>query len=584
MPQQASAPTNSVTTDFVPPNFDASRWANIEPLITALQSRPVHSAADLERWLLDRSELDAACSESRANLYITMTCRTDDPATAGAWTAYLDEVPPRLKPAGFELDKRQVELSKQFPLPQSRYAVLDRDTRVEVELFRPDSVPIETELAKLDQKYDELCGGMSVDFDGATRTIPQMARYQQDKDRALRERAWRAVAERRLRDRDAIEAIFDEMIALRHKVALNAGFKNFRDWSFRAKKRFDYTPEMCSDFHEAVEKHVVPFNRRIDERRRRALNLDTLRPWDMAVDEQGRPPLRPFEGGQQLVEKTRRLYDRIDPELARMFRNLGDNAAHGAEHGAMLDLDSRKGKASGGYQYMRDRSRKPFIFMNAAGLNADVHTMVHEAGHMFHAELCKHDPLVSYRHSPMEFAEVASMSMELLTMPEWDEYYPDPAHAARARRDQLEHAVGILAWIAQINAFQHRLYENPEHTRDQRKAIWLEIDQRFGRALDWSALEHVRAYVWHRQSHLFGVPFYYIEYGIAQLGALGLWLHSLKHSRPTALTLYRNALSLGGSKPLPELFAAAGQPFDFGPQRVQQIIAAVESELAKLPD
>ncbi len=567
---------------FVPAGLDASTWANLEPLFSALLQRPVESAGDFERWLLDRSELDAACSESRANLYITMTCKTDDTAASGAWTRYLDDVPPRMKPAGFELDKRQVELSKRFPLPPGRYAVLERDTRVEVELFRPDSVPLETELAKLDQKYDEICGGLSVEFDGATRTLPQMARYQQDKDRGVRERAWRAVADRRLKEREAIEAIFDEMIALRQKVAVNAGFDNFRDWSFRAKKRFDYTPEMCFAFHEAVERHVVPFNRAMDERRRKALNLDTLRPWDLAVDEHGRPPLRPFEGGQQLVEKSRRIFDRMDPELGRMFRSLGDNASRGAEGGAMLDLDSRKGKASGGYQYMRDRSRRSFIFMNAAGLHADVHTMVHEAGHMFHSELCKSDPLVAYRHSPIEFAEVASMSMELLTMPEWDEYYTDPSHVARARREQLEQAVGILAWIAQIDAFQHRLYEHPTHSRDERRHTWLALDHRFGRSVDWSGLDDIRGHVWQRQSHLFGVPFYYIEYGIAQLGALGLWLHSLKHGRAEALRLYKSALALGGSRPLPDLFAAAGQPFDFGPARVAEIVSAVEFELAKL--
>lgn len=568
---------------FVPADLDAARWERIEPLVGSLLSRPVASAAELERWLIDRSELDAACSEARANLYITMTCRTDDPGASGAWTAYLDEVPPRLKPASFELDKRQVALSKSFPLPAGRYGVLERDTRVEVELFREANVPIETELAKLDQKYDEICGAMTVEFQGQVRTLPQMARFQQEHDRAVREGAWRAVAERRLKEREAVEAIFDEMVEKRHRVALNAGFANFRDWSFKAKKRFDYTPAMCFSFHEAVEKHVVPFNRRCDERRRAALKLEGLRPWDLSVDEHHRPPLRPFEGAQQLVERTRRVYDRLDPELARMFRALGDNQSEGASTGASLDLESRKGKAAGGYQYMRDRSRRPFIFMNAAGLHADVHTMVHEAGHMFHSELCKHDPLVAYRHSPIEFAEVASMSMELLTMPEWDEFYPDPSHLARAKREQLEGSIGILAWIAQIDAFQHWIYENPGHGRDERRAQWLRLDARFGRAVDWSGLESIRGHVWQRQSHLFGVPFYYIEYGIAELGALGLWLHSLQHGRPAALALYRKALSLGGSRPLPELFAAAGQPFDFGPARVAEIVGAAEAELAKLP-
>ncbi len=574
----------SAVTSFVPEHLDAASWSALEPLVNALQSRPVGSVSELEQWLLDRSEFDAACSESRANLYIAMTCRTDDPATGAAWTRYLDEVPPRLKPASFELDKRQVELCKRFRLPESRYGVLMRDTAVDVGLFRPENVPLETELAKLDQKYDEICGALTVEFDGQTRTLPQMARYQQSTDRGVRESAWRAVAQRRFGERERIDQIFDEMIRLRHRVALNAGFDNFRDWSFKAKKRFDYTPKHCFDFHEAVEKHVVPFNRRLDARRKASLGVEPLRPWDMGVDEHARPPLRPFEGGQQLVEKTRRVYDRIDADFASMFRAMGDNSSNGPANGAQLDLDSRKGKAAGGYQYMRDRSRKAFIFMNAAGLHADVHTMVHEAGHMFHSELCKHDPLVAYRGSPLEFAEVASMSQELLTMPEWDEFYSDKSHADRARREQLEGCVSILAWIAQIDAFQHWLYENPSHTRDQRREAWLYLDRRFGRAVSWEGLEEFRGSVWHRQSHLFGAPFYYIEYGIAQLGALGLWLDSLKSGRPAALAKYRAALSLGGSRPLPELFAAAGLPFEFGPARVADLLGAVEAELRGLPE
>lgn len=573
----------TATPGFVPADLDATIWSNIEPAVRALLERPVASVDELERWLLDRSELDAACSESRANLYIAMTCKTDDATASGAWAKYIEDVPPKLKPASFELDKRQVDLCARFPLPMARYEVLERDTRVDVELFRPESVPLETELSKLDQQYDELCGAMTVEFEGQTRTLPQMAKFQQEGDRSLRERAWRTVAERRLRDRDAIEDIYDRMVGLRHRVAGNAGFANYRDWSFKAKKRFDYTPRHCFDFHEAVERHVVPFNRKLDERRSRSLGVDPLRPWDLGVDEHGRPPLRPFDGGAQLVEKTRRVYDRIDPELGRMFRELGDNSHDGPARGACMDLDSRKGKAPGGYQYMRDRSRRSFIFMNAAGLHHDVHTMVHEAGHMFHSTLCRDDPLVAYRGAPLEFAEVASMSQELLTMPEWDEYYPDPAHAARARREQLEGCVSILAWIAQIDAFQHWVYENPSHTREQRRGAWLALDARFGRGVSWDGLEHVRGYAWHRQGHLFGVPFYYIEYGVAQLGALGLWLDSLVNGRPAALAKYRRALGLGGSRPLPELFASAGLPFDFGPARVAELVGAVERELSKLP-
>ncbi|MEM8835060.1 MAG: M3 family oligoendopeptidase [Planctomycetota bacterium] len=575
----------TMTSDFVPADLDATTWAALEPLYTALRDRTVENSEDLERWLHDRSELDAAASEGRANLYIRMTCRTDDEAITSAWQAYLDEVPPKLKPISFELDKRQVELGERLDLPRERYEVIERDTRVEVELFRDENVSIETELAKLDLEYDKICGDMTVEFKGETKTLAQMGRELEHNDRAHREEAWRLVSERRLRDRERVDDIFDQMIAKRVSLAKNAGFDNYRDYEFRAKHRFDYGPAECERFHEAIERHAVPFMRAMNERRKAAMGLDALRPWDLAADERGREPLRPFENGQQLIERTRAVFDALDPGLAEMFRSLGDNVRDPNELGdACLDLDSRKGKASGGYQYQRDRSRVPFIFMNAAGLHRDVETMVHEAGHAFHSMLCNDEPLLHYRHSPIEFAEVASMTMELLTMPHWGAYYPDGDDADRARRKQMEGSIALLPWIATIDAFQHWIYLNPDHSRDERTAKWLELDDRFGATVDWSGLEDARAAQWQRQGHLFGVPFYYIEYGIAQLGSLGIWLHALERGVPSALDHYTRSLSLGGSKPLPALFEAAGVPFDFGPEIVGRLVEAVEGELAKLPE
>lgn len=575
----APAP-HAAATGFVPAKIDATKWANIEPLYRELQERPVTTTAELERWLLDRSELDAAASESRANLYISMTCHTDDEAIQGAWSVYLDEVPPKLKPVSFALDKRQAGLFASIPMDERRYEVLRRNSALAVELFRPENVALETELSKLDTKYEQLCGEMTVHFRGQDRTLPQMGRFQQDPERETREESWRAVWKRRLRDKDAISDIYDKQIALRDTIAKNAGFGNYRDYKHRASRRFDYTPEDCFAFHEAIEKHCVPFMRRLDARRKKALGLETLRPWDLGVDEQSRAPLRPFEGGQQLIERSRAVFERLDPQLAGFFKSLGNDGTPGP----CFDLESRKGKAFGGYQYMRDRSRVPFIFMNAAGLHRDVETMVHEAGHAFHSFLCAHEDLIELRDYPTEFAEVASMSMELLTMPYWDAYYPDKSDADRARREQLEGSLGLLPWVATIDAFQHWIYLNPNHSREERTAQWLALVERFGHAVAWDGLEDERAYQWQGQGHLFGHAFYYIEYGIAQLGALGIWLHSLERGQDEAIKLYKRAMTLGGTRPLPELFAAADLPFDFGPEIVGRLVEAVEGELAKLPE
>lgn len=568
---------------LVPNPLDASRWENIEPLCRALLDRPVSSASDFERWLLDRSELDAACAESRAVLSIAMTCQTDDPVKAGAYSRYIEEVPPKLRPISFELDKKQAALHAEFPLDKRRYEVLERSTRTDVELFRAENVPLMTELERMGQEFQKVAGAMTVHFDGQERSLPQMAPYLQSTDRSVRESAWHKVSERRLRDKDSFDTLFDTMIAARDTVGRNAGFENFRGYAFKSMRRYDYTPRHCEDFHAAVEKHAVPFLRRLNDRRKRNLSLTSLRPWDLSVDERGRPALKPFATGDDLLQRSRRVFARLDPTpggLNEMFRSLGDNGSPGK----CLDLDARKGKAPGGYQEMLHRSRRPFIFMNAASVHRDMETMVHEAGHAFHSMLCKEEPLVAYREAPIEFCEVASMGMEMLTMPLWDEYYHSPAERARAVREHLEKSVEVLAWIAQIDAFQHWVYLNPKHTHDERNAHWLHLDARFGPSVDWSGLSDARAWQWQRQLHLFLHPFYYIEYGIAQLGALGLWLHALEKGAASAMERYKRALSIGGARPLPELFEAAGLPFDFGDATVARLVGAVERELEKVSD
>lgn len=600
-----------MTTPFVPASVDATNFDQIEPLLRALLNRPLPDRAAVRAWLLDRSSLSEAIGEGRARLYIAMTCCTDDTAAQQAYARYIEEVAPKLTPLYFELDRKLVEAARATGLDDARFAVLLRNARADVDLFRPENVPLETQLAQLAQTYDQITGAMTVTFDGQERTLPQMARYQEQTDRAVREAAWRAVAARRAQDRDAIDGVYDRMVALRTTVARNAGFATYVGYAFKSKHRFDYDVAACERFHEGVRTRIVPLVRRLERDRQAALGVDELRPWDLAVDECGRDPLRPFEGGADLVRKGRGVFRRLDPRLAALFEQLGDGTGRvrsAADVGkVLLDLDSRKGKAPGGYQYNLDRSRVPFIFMNAAGMHRDVETLVHEAGHAFHSMVCRDEPLIEYRESPVEFAEVASMSMELLTMRHWgptpppggrgpgggltngsmvaDEpcFYPSMDDFRRACREQLKHSVLLLPWIATIDAFQHWVYSNPGHTRAERTRAWLALDEAFGSSVSWRGLESTREALWQRQKHLFDHPFYYIEYGIAQLGALQLWLHSLEAGEASAVDRYLAALRLGGSRPLPDLFAAAGLTFDFGPETVARLSDRVEAELAKIP-
>ncbi|UYV11280.1 MAG: M3 family oligoendopeptidase [Phycisphaera sp.] len=580
--------TAATPTGLVPEDIDATNWDNLRPLFDELADREVAGKAELEQWLVDRSELEAACSEAQANLYIAMTCDTASDEKRKAYTNFLENVAPKLKPAGFQLDQRQVELAEKFGLGGERYEVLARDVKADVELFRDENVPIQTEVDKVEQTYTETVGAMTVEFDGEEKTLPQMGVYLQETDRDVREKAWRGIADRRLQDATKINGIYDRLIELRHQMAQNAGHKDFVGYSFAAMHRFDYTPADCKDFHDAVEKVVVPFKRKLDAQRREKMGVDPLRPWDLAVDPLGRDPLKPFKGGVDMVAKSKAAFEAIDPRLAKMFATLGDGSnSNGPADGALMDLDSRKGKGPGGYQYMRDRVREPFIFMNAAGLHRDVETMVHEAGHAFHSMMCNDEPLLHYRHSPIEFAEVASMSMELLSMPHWggpNGFYSDKANHARAMREQLEGSISMLAWIATIDAFQHFIYSNPEHTHEQRTEQWLELDDRFGSEVSWDGLQRERETQWQRQLHLFSHPFYYIEYGIAQLGSLQLWMRSLDEGEAVAIDAYLHALSLGGSRPLPELFEAAGIKLDFSVETIARLAERVEAELAKLPE
>ena len=554
---------------YAPANLDATDFTALEPHYRELLARAVDGADGLEQLILDRSDLDALVAECTANLYIATTRNTQDKAAEGAYLAFVRDVDPRLKPLASALDRKIASSPHADALPRARYEVLLRALRVDIELFREENIPLETELAELDQRYSQVAGRMTVEFDGQVRTMPQMARFLEENDRALRERAWRAINDRRLQDRDEIDGIYDRMLALRQRIAVNAGFPNFRDFQHRRFKRFDYSPQDCIAMQDAIERHVVPIQRRLDAERAAQLGVAPLRPWDLGVDAHGRGPLRPFETAQQLVDGCSRMFHAMGGGLGEMFDTM--------RAGDCLDLESRAGKAPGGYQYQRQYSRTPFIFMNAAGMHRDLVTMVHEAGHAFHSILSKDDPLVDYRNAPTEFAEVASMSMELLTLPYHHEFY-GAEECRRALRERLERFPSVMTWIATIDAFQHWIYTNPGHGRAERTEAWRGLMRRFGNDVSWDGCEEARDAAWQRQLHLFGMPFYYIEYGIAETGAIQMWIQSRRDQRQ-ALENYRRGLALGGSRTLPELFASAGLRLDLSADLMAELAREVDREL-----
>ncbi len=559
---------------FVPEKMDWGDGSQIALLFDRLETNAAQckNAADFEAWLLAWSELSAAVDEESSRRYIAMNCHTNNAEAEKAYLHFVEQIEPQLKPRQFKLEQIYLGHWLREELPHERYEVFDRNNKVHVELYRDENVPLETEEARLSQQYQKLSGSLTVQFRGEEKTLTQMGRFLEEVDRALRQEAWELVARRRLQEADKFEQMFEQLIKLREQIAKQAGCGDYREYAFRSRCRFDYTPEGCLKFHEAIEREVMPVLRELQAERRRQLKLDKLRPWDLAVDPLNRPPLRPFEQVDRLVSSAQEIFDKLDPELARGFRTINDLR--------LLDLANRKDKAPGGYQATLAEARLPFIFMNAVGVQRDVETLLHEAGHAFHALATRDENLYSYRQAPIEFCEVASMSMELLGNQFLESFYPPP-EARRARRDHLEGIVEVFPWIATVDAFQHWIYTHSGHSSAERTAAWLALMDRFGGEVDWKGHEDARANLWHRQLHIFLHPFYYVEYGIAQLGALQVWAKS-KENPAQALADYKRSLRLGGSRPLPELFSSAGCRFDFSATTVKPLVALVRQELATL--
>ena len=557
---------------FVSDDLDGTSWGEIEPYMNNLRDRELNCSTCLENFISDRSDLSEIISEARARLYINMTCHTDDEDIQKAWMDFVENVAPKLSEYSDILNRRIIEHDAVNDLPK-QYEILIKGLKTNIEIFREENIPLQTRVTKLDTKYDEICGAQIIEFDGEKKTIPQMAIYLENTDRSIRENAWRAVAERRFQDSEKLSEIFDEMIQIRHKIATNAGFEGYQQYMFAAMHRFDYTIDDCLEFHDSIESVCQPLRHKNDEDRKQKLGLEKLRPWDMGVDIRGRSPLKPFKEVKEMVDGCSRIFHSMSKELGNYFDLLEANDC--------LDLDSRKGKAPGGYQYYLQKSRIPFIFMNAAGTQRNVETMIHEAGHAFHSFYSGHLQLIHERDAPIEFAEVASMSMELLTHPYWGEFY-EGKDADRARRNHLEDIIAFMPWMATIDAFQHWIYANPEHTREERAAKWLELGKRFGPDIDMSGLNDIHEVSWQRQGHLFGVPFYYVEYGIAQLGALQMWQYHRKDTKD-ALSRYKDGLSLGYTRGLTELFEASGLALSFSESHVSNLINEIELALETIP-
>jgi oligoendopeptidase F len=555
-----------------PDDFRDATWEQILPRYEDLAARSLTPGDDaaIESWLADWSALESALGEAATLARIAYGADTGNPEKEAANRRFSSEIGPRADEQGVRLANKLLDTG----YARDDLATTLRRFRTDRDIFREVNVPLQEQLQDTNAQYQKLTGGMTAEWDGQEIPLPRLAPYLQSPDRAVRERAFRLGFAPYIAEHDVLAELFDQQLALRQQVARNAGFANYRDYVFEAKHRYDYTPADCAAFHDAVAETFVPALRNRREERRRQMGLDTLKPWDTEPDPLGRPALTPYQTIDDLTGGASKVFARVDPTLGGYFGTMRDES--------LLDLESRRGKRPGGFCATLSYRQRPFIFMNAAGVARDVRTLLHESGHAFHSFEASALPFVFQRHPGSEMAEVASMSMELLAapyLPASDGGFYDGADYARARVEHLEGIVALLPWVATVDAFQQWLYTDPAGAdRDARDAKWIEIWSRFDPVVDWTGAEAERVARWYKQLHIFLYPFYYIEYGIAQLGALQVWRNSLQ-DQARAVADYRAALALGGSRPLPELFRVAGARLIFDQQGLAELAALIEDQI-----
>ncbi|MFN5149612.1 MAG: M3 family oligoendopeptidase [Flavobacteriia bacterium] len=560
---------------FVSEELVLDSFEVIKPYFENLLNREIIVSADFEKWLNDKSELEAILEEDAAWRYIKMTIDTRDEALTNSYTFFVTKIQPELAPYDDKLNKKLVNspFYDEFDKVEA-YRIYFRSVKKALELFREENIPIEAELNEKSQLYGSISAAQSIEHNGEKITMQKAAALLKETDEELRQVVFQKMSVRRREDIEKLDGLYSELISKRHQLALNAGFENFRDYKFQSLGRFDYTKEDCFNFHKAIKQQIVPIVKEIQLERLKKLGKDRFKPWDTEVDPEGKQPLKPFTTGSELLNGSINMFDKIDPYFGDCLRTMNE-MGH-------LDLDSKTGKAPGGYNYPLYEIGVPFIFMNSVGAQRDLVTMVHEGGHAVHSFLSRDLKITGFKSLPSEVAELASMSMEMLTMELWDEFYKNDDDFKRAKREQLESILKILPWIAQIDEFQHWVYENPTHSSAERHEKWVDISKEYGTGLtDWTDYEDMQAASWQRQLHLFEVPFYYIEYAIAQLGALGVWKNSLEDFR-AAVDNYKLALSLGYSETIPEIYRKAGIRFDFTETYLKELADFVRGELNKL--
>ena len=554
-------------------NNELNKWEDISSYFNELLESEINNSSDAKQYIKNLGILSAFVHEKMAWAYINMTCHTDNKEHVKLYQFFNSEIYPKFEEALFEVEKKLYN-SNSFKELESDYNQYKLLIQTDIELYRENNLALTAEEGVISTQYDQISGGIMVEYNGEEYTLRQLGKLMETDIREERENIWKAMMSKKMEYKNDLISVFDRLFSLRSVIAKNTDFENYRDYMFKNKQRFDYTPEDCFEFHKSVEKEVVPIVKKIQLNHKKRLGVDSYRPWDLPGLIKGEKALTPFKTGQELLDKTIQVYEKIRPPLAKNLEQMKNNS--------MFDLDSRKGKAPGGYNYPLLLTDMPFIFMNSVGSQGDVTTLMHEGGHAMHSFQTKGLEIMEYKNTPSESAELASMSMELISMDYWGIFYENEQDLKRAKREQLERTINIFPWVMIVDAFQHWMYENPEHTSNERQAKYVELVQRFETGvIDYSGYEQYRELGWIYQLHITTVPFYYIEYAIAQLGALQIW-RNYKINPDKAIDDYLHALSLGSSKSLPEVYKAANIEFNFSRNMIKDLMKFVDGQLEEL--
>ncbi len=567
------ATKTSACTDYSVPALPQT-WEDVEPTFTTLLQRPIHSVQDLSTWITERSDLEAQLGETISWAYIQLSADNQNQAASQRYQYVIQEILPKLDPLDQALNKKLVESPYLNQLDARRYEIYLRNIQASVDLFQEDNVALNTDVQLKTKEYARIFSQMMIGMDGKQMTLQQANTILEEPNRQRRRNIYHKINRRILQDTAQLDQLFDELLQNRHAIACNAGMENYRDYAFQELGRFDYTPSDCHDFHQAVKAEVLPILNELYLTRKQNLKVAQLRPWDLNADTAGQAPLHPFKDTNELLHKGIQCLEQVHPEYAQIIRLIQKNG--------FLDLASRPGKRPGGYNMPLQATRMPFVFMNATNSLGDLRTFMHESGHAIHFFLTRDYPLLFDRKFTFEVAELAAMTMELLTMDHWHLFFPNEADLRRAKITQLEHVLKVLPWIATIDQFQHWLYTHPNHTQEERRAKWTESFHAFTPGvLDYSSLEQYIENLWHKQLHLFEVPFYYIEYGFAQLGAIALW-RQYRENPEQAVAAFTRAMRLGNTRSIREIYAEAGIRFDFSQEYVRDLGTFVRGEMEKL--